>query len=84
MLVAKADRESAVTAVMAFEKTTMARAPKRPAWPTTQPIRRYMMTPRIVSAVGVKTPRKVPSFGGTAVWPGVLVRPCAPWPSFPS
>ncbi len=40
----------------------MNHAPSRPAFPTTQPILRYMITPNIVSSVGVNTPPKVPNF----------------------
>ncbi len=36
-----------------------------PASPTTRPKRRNMMTPRIVSVLGVKTPPKVPNLFGS-------------------
>ena len=42
----------------------MISALKMPAWPTTWPKRRNMMTPRIVSVLGVKTPPKVPNLPG--------------------
>jgi hypothetical protein len=40
---------------------TIIKVPRRPTFPTTQPKRRYIITPRIVSMDGVKTPPKVPS-----------------------
>ena len=40
----------------------ISQVPKSPALPTTQPKRKYMITPNIVSKVGVKTPPKVPNF----------------------
>ena len=52
--------DRAVAAVMAKASRMMAIAPPRPALPTTQPSRRYMITPRIVSSVGTKTPSNVP------------------------
>jgi hypothetical protein len=36
-------------------------APTIPAFPTTQGWRIYIITPRIVNVVGVKTPAKVPN-----------------------
>lgn len=60
VFVAIAESESAVSVVIAFDATTMASAVHRPAFPTTWPKRRNMMTPRIVSVQGVKTPPKVP------------------------
>lgn len=36
--------------------------PKSPALPTTQPRRRYRITPKIVNMEGVNTPPKVPNF----------------------
>jgi hypothetical protein len=60
-LVAIADRLSAVMKVMALASTTISSVRTRPTWPRTQPKRRYIMTPRMVRSVGVKTPRKVPS-----------------------
>ena len=53
---------SAVATVMLKANTMMPQAPSKPALPTTQPSRRYMMTPRMVSNVGVNTPPKVPNF----------------------
>ena len=62
MFVATADTDSAVMSVMTLESPTMASAGRSPVLPTIQPVRRYMITPRMVSIEGVKTPRKVPSF----------------------
>jgi hypothetical protein len=38
----------------------MINVPIKPTFPTTQPNRRYIMTPRIVKIDGVKTPPNVP------------------------
>jgi hypothetical protein len=62
MFVVIAGMESAVHRVIEKEMTMINQAPTRPAFPTTQPKRRYMMTPKMVSRVGVKTPPKVPNF----------------------
>ena len=43
-----------------FEMTTMINAPTRPAWPTTQPVLKNRMMPRIVRTFGVNTPPNVP------------------------
>ena len=59
-LVVIEERLSAVVSVITTESTTMASAPATPALPTTQGCRMYMMTPRMVSVVGVNTPAKVP------------------------
>jgi hypothetical protein len=53
--------DSPVRNVMLVERVTMAIAPQSPVWPTTQPNRRYMITPKMVRMEGVKTPPKVPS-----------------------
>ena len=42
-------------------KTIITIAPNNPALPTTHPRRRYIITPRMVSTSGVKTPAKVPN-----------------------
>jgi hypothetical protein len=60
MLVVMEERDRAVNAIMRKEMSMMSQAPRRPAFPTTHPSRRYMMTPRMVRSVGVKTPAKVP------------------------
>ncbi len=54
-------RDSPVQVVMPMASPITNRAPPRPALPTTHPMRTYMMTPRMVSRVGVKTPVKVPN-----------------------
>lgn len=46
---------------MAVEIVTIARVPIKPALPTTQPKRKYMITPKIVNIEGVKTPPNVPN-----------------------
>ncbi len=51
--------DRAVRKVMDVAKVTMISVPIRPTLPTTQPKRRYMITPRTVSMEGVKTPSKV-------------------------
>lgn len=48
-------------------------APNRPAFPTTQPRRMYMITPKIVSMDGVKTPANVPNFFLSAIGNGWLL-----------
>ncbi len=49
-----------VSKVIAVAIVTMINVFRRPALPTTQPNRRYMITPRIVRIDGVKTPPNVP------------------------
>ena len=46
---------------MAVEMVTMINVPIKPALPTTQPKRRYIITPKIVKIEGVKTPPNVPN-----------------------
>ncbi len=53
MLVATADALSPVMNVMLLADSTMARDKGRPTLPTTHPNRRYIITPRIVSTLGV-------------------------------
>lgn len=62
MFVVMADIDKAVHNVIKNEMPIISQAPSRPALPTTQPRRKYIITPRIVSNVGVKTPPKVPNF----------------------
>jgi len=59
--VAIAAIESAVSAVIDVQIVTMISVFARPTFPTTQPNRRYMITPRIVRIDGVNTPAKVPN-----------------------
>ncbi len=42
--------------------------PIRPALPTTQPILKYIITPKIVRIEGVKTPAKAPNFFFDAIY----------------
>lgn len=51
--------ESAVRKVIEVAKVTMMSVPISPTLPTTQPKRRYMITPNIVRMDGVNTPPKV-------------------------
>jgi hypothetical protein len=48
--------------VMELETRTIRMVIPNPTFPTTQPNLKYMISPRIVSTLGVKTPRKVPNF----------------------
>jgi hypothetical protein len=59
--VAIAAMDKAVKNVMAVARVTIKSVPMSPTFPTTQPNRKYMITPRIVRIEGVKTPPKVPS-----------------------
>ena len=61
MLVATADADNAVMKVIELASSTTSSVTGRPRLPTTHPKRRYMMRPRIVSTLGVKTPSKVPN-----------------------
>src|SRR5690554_5390044 len=61
ILVVIVDSDSAVLPVITKIARINKTAPPSPAWPTTHPSRRYIITPRIVSAVGRYTPLKVPS-----------------------
>ena len=64
MFVVIDDIESPVQSVILFARTIIAIAPSRPALPTTQPKRKYIITPSIVSTSGVNTPPKVPNLEG--------------------
>lgn len=56
ILVTMDDMDNAVNNVIAVANVMMPIAPTTPALPTTHGPRRYIMTPRMVSRVGVKTP----------------------------
>ena len=47
------DMERPVKVVMASANRMMPKAPTRPAFPTTHPSRRYIITPKMVSTLGV-------------------------------
>ena len=53
MLVAIAEALSAVMVVTELARRTMTKVSGSPTFPTTQPKRRYMINPRIVSTLGV-------------------------------
>ena len=55
-----AESDRLVRVVMILAARTIASACNKPAWPTTWPKRRNMITPRIVSVQGVNTPANVP------------------------
>ncbi len=57
---------SPVLMLMTWETAMMPSATYRPPLPTTHGRRRYMMTPRIVRMLGVKTPPNVPNFPSLA------------------
>ena len=57
-----ADIDNAVQREIENEMRIISHAPNRPALPTTQPKRKYIITPSIVSKVGVNTPPKVSNF----------------------
>jgi hypothetical protein len=59
--VAIEDNDSAVDAVMVIHVAIINHEPSKPAFPTNHPCRRYMMTPRMVTIVGVNTPENVPN-----------------------
>src|SRR6056297_1201044 len=61
MRVALAERDSPVRNEIAFASRVMASAPHSPACPTTHPVRKNRMMPRIVRTFGVKTPANVPN-----------------------
>ena len=56
-----ADALNAVTKAILLQIATIATAPQSPALATTQPKRRYIITPRIVSTLGVNTPKNAPN-----------------------
>jgi hypothetical protein len=58
-----------VIKVMALAPARISNAFQSPAWPTTVLNRRNMMTPRMVSRLGVNTPPKVPN-----AYPGLADR----------
>lgn len=55
------DIERAVVVVMAKAMRMIVHAPSSPVIPTTQPRRRYIITPRMVRRVGMKTPLTIPN-----------------------
>ncbi len=61
MLVAIDESDRPVRNEIAFAIRMMTRAPHSPAWPTTHPVRRKRMMPRMVSTLGVNTPANVPN-----------------------
>jgi hypothetical protein len=73
ILVATAETDKAVMKVMDVEMVTIISAVQRPTFPTIQPKRKYMITPRIVRIEGVKTPRKVPNWCGLSGGPLFVV-----------
>ena len=75
MLVDRAEALRAVMQVMELASTTTSRVRGRPRLPSTQPKRRYMIRPRMVSTLGVYTPRKVPKVWGGRLAVSVMVRP---------
>ena len=62
-LVAIEDKDKAVVIVIPKQIPKINQAPSNPPFPTSHPWRRYIMTPKMVTMVGVKTPLKVDSFG---------------------
>jgi len=62
MLVAIEEIENAVMRVIALETETIKIVPNIPTFPTTHPILRYIITPKMVSTLGRKTPLKVPNW----------------------
>ncbi|AHM58689.1 hypothetical protein D770_02085 [Flammeovirgaceae bacterium 311] len=52
--------DSDVRKVMEVDSVTIIKVPIRLTFPTTQPKRKYMNTPRIVNNEGVNTPPNVP------------------------
>ena len=54
------DMERAVARVITKERVIISQAPNNPAFPTTHPRRRYIITPRMVKIEGVNTPPNVP------------------------
>lgn len=62
ILVATDEKDSVVMSVIEFAIKTTKMTRRRPRWPTNHPVRRYMITPRMVRMVGAKTPRNVPNF----------------------
>ena len=52
--------DNPVRNVIALESVTITSVDTRPTDPSTQPKRRYMTTPMIVSMLGVNTPWNVP------------------------
>ena len=62
MLVAIAEALKPVINVMELAKHTTSMVKPRPKFPTTQPKRRYIISPRIVKILGRYTPKNVPNF----------------------
>ena len=51
----------------------IATAPRNPAFPTTQPKRKYIIMPSIVKTSGVNTPAKVPNFEPVFFFPNAIL-----------
>lgn len=60
--VATDDTLNPVVTAITCATNIMSMVPNSPAFPTTQPKRIYIMTPKMVRMEGVKTPSKVPNF----------------------
>jgi hypothetical protein len=56
------DIDKAVQRVIRKAIMMISQAPSNPAFPTTHPSLRYMITPSMVRSVGVNTPPNVPNF----------------------
>jgi hypothetical protein len=61
VLVAIADSDRVVSPVIALATARMSSARQIPESPTTKPARMNMITPRMVSTLGVNTPVNVPN-----------------------
>ena len=59
ILVVMEAMDKPVHKVTDFASKIIQMVPARPALPTTQPMRRYIITPRMVNTLGVNTPPKV-------------------------
>jgi hypothetical protein len=60
MLVAIEDKERPVKNEIRLDTTIMINAPANPACPTTHPVRKKRIIPRMVRMFGVNTPAKLP------------------------
>jgi len=61
IFVANAETERPVRKVTELETVTITSVKASPTCPSTQPVRKYMITPRIVKILGVNTPLNVPN-----------------------
>ena len=75
ILVTTLDMDKAVKRVIKFAMQIISKVPPRPTLPTTNPKRKYIITPKILKRHGMKTPSNVEKrFGGIILYLQIATR----------